>query len=369
MSDKYEVVKDGTFTLRIDTDGPNDAYGSSSHQNSNTFGVKADEVPFVVAPMSKKSYKNYCALVIDTKKETYTYAVVGDVGPDKNGWGEVSLKCAWNLGYTSKQANGKQGPKSNFIIIIFNDSKPKWTNKSSSSKINKQINDEGKKRAGEYKQIIQKITSYNSNTDDDDDNTTTRTYEESQALINTDVIKQYIISINRYVNPNTNFNYMKKNEDVVGAMIEAGFLYDSSKRKQNRYRNPQINEQVRAINRAELPYGLYAISRANSIIESNEEIDELTYLINKYPPLLGMWVRIDLRGKTTAVNDKILDNYRSRFTTLGLRYKIGIIADKKQLSKIHWQQHQDSWLLWYIDRVKDINEVDDKLLTPTFFDI
>ena len=45
------VVKSGTFTLGIDTDGASSSYGSSSHQGSTSFqskygiAIPADKVP------------------------------------------------------------------------------------------------------------------------------------------------------------------------------------------------------------------------------------------------------------------------------------------------------------------------------------
>lgn len=395
-NEKNGIVKStsygkASFTLGIDTDSryTNRKWVEGTHQDANSFeskfkGIKcpADKVPFIVVPGWDRKAGNrigQCALLIDNNKNTYTYCVIGDAGGlhyRKNGktryWGEVSLKAAWNLGYTSKQANGNVGPYSNFTIIVFTDSIPKWNNKTS---LVSQINKECAKRCSVYKQQIDNYTAssvYTIANADSDDQTTivSSSPEDSQKLVNLNVIKQYIISIDRYVHPeNVNFKYLKKSEDVVGVMIEAGYLYTSKHNKVNKFRNLRIDEQVRAINRANLPYGLYMISRANSVTEAKKELEEFGYTLNKYPPLLGAWIRIQFNGKSMSINNKILNYYREELIKLGLKSKIGIFANKEELSKITWSQHKNNWLLWYIDRIKDIDIVDEELLTPSFFDI
>ena len=165
-----------------------------------------------------------------------------------------------------------------------------------------------------------------------------------------------------------NFSKLKK-EDVVGAMVEAGYYMNSKRQITSRFRNPNIDSQVRTLNKNKILYGLYTYSRANSVVEARKELEELEYVLDQYPPILGIWVRIQLHGKTKAVNDKILDEYRSKLVEYGLKSKIGIIANKSELNSIHWKNHKNNWFLWYIQRVKDIDTVDDQLLTPTFFDI
>ena len=372
------VIGPKTFTLRIDTDGASKNYGSTSHQSQTSFtfngkSIAADKVPFIVKPISDRSTKmGQCAVLIDNNKHTNTYCIIGDAGPSANGWGEVSLKAAWNLGYSEKQANGSRGPRSNFTIIVFTDSVPKWNSKKD---LNSQIEAECKKRCETYKQVVQTYTAksaHNASSGDSSDPSivvTTGTYKESQQLVNLDVVKQYLITINRNTDVSKlNFSKLKK-EDVVGAMVEAGYYMNSKRHIASRFRNPSIDLQVKTLNRNNILYGLYTYSRANSVVEAKKELEQLEYVLDQYPPILGIWVRIQLHGKTKAINDKILDEYRSKLVEYGLKSKIGIIANKSELNSIHWKNHKNNWLLWYIDKVKNIDTVDDQLLTPTFFDI
>lgn len=378
MANYKVVIGPKTFTLRIDTDGASKSYGSTSHQSQTSFtfngkSIAADKVPFIVKPISDKSTKmGQCAVLIDNNKNTNTYCIIGDAGPSANGWGEVSLKAAWNLGYSEKQANGSRGPRSNFTIVVFTDSVPKWDSKKD---LNSQIESECKKRCETYQQVIQTYTAksaHNAASGESSDSSiivTTGTYQESQQLVNLDVIKQYLITVSRNTDlSKLNFTKLKK-EDVVGAMVEAGYYMNSKRQIASRFRNPNIDSQVKTLNKNNILYGLYTYSRANSVVEAKKELEELEYVLDQYPPILGLWVRIQLNGKTKAINDKILDEYRGKLVEYGLKSKIGIIANKSELNNIHWKNHKNNWFLWYIDRVKDINTVDDQLLTPTFFDI
>lgn len=173
-----------------------------------------------------------------------------------------------------------------------------------------------------------------------------------------------IVTIDRNSIVNIDFDTLKKN-DVVGVMIEAGYLYNSNHIKQSRYRNPRIDDQVKAVNRAGLSYALYAITRAKTTTEAKEELVELSFVINKYPPLLGVWIDIDLKS-SIAINDRIVNTYKDYLVGLGLKSKIGIYATKSQLSKITWTKHCNDWSLWWVSHTKDMKIIDE-VWSPEFF--
>ena len=363
------VMKSGNFTLRIDTDGASSSYGSSSHSSSNSFQSKfrkscpSDMIPFLVVPSStsitlgsKKlsSYNmvGYLGAIQDNNKDTFTYCVVGDVGPSSNGWGEVSLKAAWNLGYSQDEANGSRGPYGNFTIYVFEDSLQDWKNINTSN-LEYTIQTLGKS-IGRVGYSISTINAANYSS------------EYSQAMINTDLINQYMVTINRNSPTNINYNALK-NLGVVGVMVEAGYLYDNANREVERYRNPNIDNQIRAINRAELPYALYADCRAKDTQQARKEMYQLSFVINKYPPALGVWILLNI-SSTVSINDKIMDVYYNYLYKLGLKDRVGIYATESQLNKITWSKHYDKWCLWLNKHVSNLSEID-TLLTPDFFDV
>ena len=123
--------------LRMDTDGADSEYGSSSHQSGTSFEaykkvkLRADKVPFIVIPinyeqltgMSISDAMGCMGKIVDNNTGKYVFAIVGDVGSAKRGMGEVSLKAAWDLGFSYREANGMCGPEGNFTITIYKDVK------------------------------------------------------------------------------------------------------------------------------------------------------------------------------------------------------------------------------------------------------
>ena len=126
-----------TDELRICTDGASKSYGSGSHQSqtamSGRLGINtpADEIPYIVIPTDYPGYDNLIGcmgVVIDNSNGNFAYAVIGDGGKPENGFGEVSLKAAWDLGFSESEAYGACGPEGDFTIMIFPDTRQNWTN-------------------------------------------------------------------------------------------------------------------------------------------------------------------------------------------------------------------------------------------------
>jgi RHS repeat-associated protein len=103
--------------MRLDDDGSGPKHGDSKHQNFVSYywfygvNLNADTDAYVVAPryaLSQGVMLGDLAFVIGNA--TWTPAIVGDVGSSANGWGEVSLRTAWNLGVPTIDAPGGRGP-------------------------------------------------------------------------------------------------------------------------------------------------------------------------------------------------------------------------------------------------------------------
>ncbi len=154
-------------SLDIDTDGANTSEISDKklkdkvrkiinndkyYQKTTSFKIKDGEkkksinaatINYVVVPVKYKALLGCVASIYDKKKKKVIYAIVADCGPNK--YNEVSLKAAWNLGYTD--ATGNNGPEGSFQIIIWKNSKIDWKYKN----LQKQINKYGSKYYKKYK--------------------------------------------------------------------------------------------------------------------------------------------------------------------------------------------------------------------------
>jgi murein DD-endopeptidase MepM/ murein hydrolase activator NlpD len=202
------------------------------------------------------------------------------------------------------------------------------------------------------------------NTTNSKTKTITRTTADSQKTINTDNIHPYLIYIDRDVKSKLDYTSLKK-QDVVGVLLEGGYYFNSGRKVVTEYMNPNLDSQVRAVNKADLSYALYFISRAHSVTEAKIELSKLKLVVNKYPPVLGVWIRFDLTSKK-SINDSIVNTYRNFLIDIGLRNKIGIFATKSQLETLTWSKHYDNWVLWWNKHVNNISVLDE-LLTPEFF--
>lgn len=173
-------------------------------------------------------------------------------------------------------------------------------------------------------------------------------------------IKPYIVTFSRR-SPDVD---MKKLKSVIGVMIESGSLYDAF-HIEHEYRNPKLEKQVNAAVKAELPFAFYHEVRAKNLFEAEKELTELKLCVQKYQPVLGVWLRL-LFNNTKDMNNKIVDKYKSYLVNLGLKNKIGFYVTRDELKKIDWKDRCNDWYLWLIEHVSDISEME-RLLDPEFF--
>lgn len=182
--------------------------------------------------------------------------------------------------------------------------------------------------------------------------------------INAAEFEPYIATIDRNT---TSVNYTRLiSMGVVGVVIEAGYLYNSMHEVQN-YQSPRLSAQVEAVQEAGIPFGLYAWSKARSVMEAKAELEELSTIIRTYPPQIGVWLKLTLTNNRT-VNNNIVDTYYNEFIELGLKDQIGFYVTEAELSQITWENYYDNWYLWinkHVTSTVDLNQ----LLTPQFFDV
>lgn len=168
-------------------------------------------------------------------------------------------------------------------------------------------------------------------------------------------LKPYVPILDRD-SPTPNYDQFRKN-GVVGAIVEAGYQFTSAHIRVENFRNPKAYDQVQALISERLPFGYYMIARARNLSEVREEIYQLSFLIRKYSPGLGVWLQLDLPPNQPDVNDAILNAYKTYLIKLGLVGKIGIYADSITIKRINWSKHYHEWLLWYVERVSGIGQL------------
>ena len=184
-------------------------------------------------------------------------------------------------------------------------------------------------------------------------------------ILNTDNITPYITTVNR----NTKSLNVRELKDfgVVGIVIEAGRLFDDIHLRME-YRNPKLTQQLKVVEGAKIPYGLYADVCARNLNEAREELYELKFIVRAYPPNIGVWLRLHLTSSLT-VNDSIIKLYKESLESWGFSGRIGIYATKSQIQKISWKSKwSKDMFLWLDDHLNSVDSLDE-LLTPSLFSV
>lgn len=174
----------------------------------------------------------------------------------------------------------------------------------------------------------------------------------------------FMITINQN-SPKLDFVKLK-NFDVVGVCIDIGSYFDESHLVKRDFRNKKLQEQVEACIEAHMPYALYTTLRSRTQEEAILELSEIKLAIRKYPPQLGMWVKINFGRDVKSINDAILDLYYETFVKLGLYDQVGLYCTKEQLEKITWKNHYEKWYWWMDKHLSDITNIHN-MPTPKFF--
>lgn len=167
-------------------------------------------------------------------------------------------------------------------------------------------------------------------------------------------------------------NYdMLKQMQVSGMMFEAGYLYNSS-HSVVPYRNKNLMKQVKDCNKAGLRFALYTIVRSRTIDEAREECKQLYFTVSKYPPGMGIWLKLEFsKSQTKSRNHDILDLYLEKLQEWGLDEGCGLYCTRDQLDLINWSKYKDKFLLWYINMFTSDNQFDQvqQIITPEFFQV
>lgn len=198
----------------------------------------------------------------------------------------------------------------------------------------------------------------------DDPSNARYSYVNASSMIDASKITPYIATIHQD-DKDVRCKELK-NAGVVGLLLYGGSYYTTIHTVNTRYVNPQLKAQAAAAKKYEMPYGLYVSVRARSRAEAKLECNQLWYVVSKYPPQLGIWLKLETLAPKT-INDSILEEYYQHFEKWGLKDRCGIYTGREAMKYFTWDNFYTKYLLWLIDPVTDMSQVDDILLTPEFF--
>lgn len=149
-------------------------------------------------------------------------------------------------------------------------------------------------------------------------------------------------------------------------IVEGGCLYDAVHMTID-YENPNLDKLYNKIKKSELGFGMLFITKARNVSEARSEMSHCTSIFRHYIPNSGVWIDYNLTSDTHT-NDTILEEYITYLTSQGFKDKIGIRCSKKQLKTFTWSKFEDRALLWIVDNVTSLDELDPPL-KPSFFKI
>jgi hypothetical protein len=353
-ADPPVIIRRGKFTLHIE-------YGkSTAFQRKFDIPCSSEMIPYIVLPTNfsigdkrGSDFLGYCALLVNTETNNAQACIIGDV----KGTGApylASLRAAWGIGAEPDYASKIETPNmvGEFIISIFNDFVPEW---SPDSRLIDQIEAECSRRLGAV------LLELNNNA---------RAMALSNNTMNPDnidhtMIDKYILAFDR--NTTNTFDMTKAQVNgITSMMIEAGSITGYDGRNPTSFQNPKLLNQLKLARDNELQYALYIDANAKNIVEAQRDINLLSYVTNKNPPKLGIWLRINLT-QSKRVNNDILDEYYRQLVKLGFIGNVGLYCAKNQLDKIDWEEKYSKIFWWCMIRRIGNKEELDTLLHPEFF--
>lgn len=173
----------------------------------------------------------------------------------------------------------------------------------------------------------------------------------------------YLIKINEGA-LNTDYPTLKA-IGVVGALINAGQRFDEMHNEVH-YRSETVYEQADEAIEAGFPYGFFYTTHARTIAEVREEAYWFYFVISKYPPKLGAWIRCQF-DVDTDIASELIDKWYEYLTDWGLKSKCGLYCTKEQAELIGWPRQSTYMPLW-LEQDETVSAApDEEILLPSFF--
>ena len=153
---------------------------------------------------------------------------------------------------------------------------------------------------------------------------------------------------------------------VCGLMLYGGCYYDVVHRPNTYYRATHLKQQVNCAYDGNMPFALYVNVKAHSVNEAELECKALWYIVSKYPPKLGLWLKLTT-SQSVITNNSILEVYYKYIERWGMKDLCGIYATRKDLESFTWDKFYERFSLWLVDHVDSMTDITGQLLTPDLF--
>lgn len=189
-------------------------------------------------------------------------------------------------------------------------------------------------------------------------------YVDPKTLVDASKIHPYIATLDQFL-PYIDCDKLRAH-DVVGVMLYGGAYYNSLHMKRPHYRADNLKAQVACLDKYNMPYAMYVDVRSRSSEEAELECKQLWYVVSKYPPKLGIWLRLET-GVSKGINNSIIETYYKYIERWGMKEQCGFYISKSTMKYFSWDRFYDRFSLWLVSPVRSMEGVEDALLTPEFF--
>ena len=184
-----------------------------------------------------------------------------------------------------------------------------------------------------------------------------------QSVISIKSIHPYVIQ----PAPNElNINYdALRDQGVIATMLDAGERFNA-KHERVKYRTETIYKQSEEALKAKIPHSYIYTTRAKDVKEVREEAYWFYFVVSKYPPKLGIFLKcqFDVEDKTA---EDLVERWYEFFVDWGFKSKCGLYCTKEQAKKIGWPKQCKYLPMWLGGEMTDTVCPDSELLTPSFF--
>lgn len=314
----YGIGVDGTIGLFIDEKYAARSTGVSSVDNRSISIMLMNSSTSSNMPVSKETYSSLIKLVVDICRRNFIQSLTVSSDPAKS----TFLKHSW---FAKTKCPGP------YIDKKF-------------SSILKEVNNELRTQTTAVSESAAK---------------------KAQNMIVVEATSPYLAYIDKSLE---SVSYTKlRLASVVGVMLYAGQYFTSNHSEDKSVISETLPKQVSQANKANMPFALNWISRAESLKEVDAEFGQLKGILMRYPPKLGIWITTDTKASKAKLT-KLLNRYYELLSSIGLGSKSGLYLTRSQFSKIDWDNLSNTYVLWLVDRPKGLDNLDD-LIVPEYFRI
>lgn len=191
----------------------------------------------------------------------------------------------------------------------------------------------------------------------------------AQSTVSLGAISPFIARLEHDAS-NVNYDGLQK-MGVVGILFHGGSYYDKDHSERPHQSDIHLYGQMQEYQKSKtlMPFAIEYTSRAQSVDEAKKECKAFYYILAKYRPKLGAWVRPQFdKSMKKDIASAIIDTYYESFVNWGFKSKCGIIATMKQAELIQWPMQANYMPLWLEGSLDEkLKDTVEEVLTPSYF--